>query len=68
MRASYHEALTGVSDDLVRMTELVQDAVRTATTALLEADLPAAERVITEDSRLDDLHDCLLYTSPSPRD
>ncbi len=59
MRASYHEALSGVSTDLVRMTELVQEAVRTATTALLDADLEAAERVISEDSVLDDLHDDL---------
>ena len=30
MRESYHEALSGVSADLVRMTELVQDAVARA--------------------------------------
>ncbi len=59
MRASYHEALTSVSTDLVTMTELVQDAVRLATTSLLEADLASAEQVISEDARLDALHDDL---------
>lgn len=59
MRASYHEALSGVSADLVRMTELVQESVQTATRALLEADLSAAEQVISGDAVLDALHDDL---------
>ena len=57
MRASYHEALTAVSNDLVAMTDQVQTAVRRATHALLESDLLAAEQVISEDARLDSLHD-----------
>ena len=57
MRESYHEALSGVSADLVRMAELVQDAVRRATGALLDADLAAAEAVISADADLDALHD-----------
>ncbi len=59
MRASYHEALSAVSADLVRMTELVQESVQTATRALLEADLSAAEQVISGDAVLDALHDDL---------
>lgn len=59
MRASYHEALTSVSNDLVDMTECVRSAVGLATKALLDADLPAAEQVISDDSHLDSLHDDL---------
>ncbi len=59
MRASYREALSAVVNDLVTMTDLVQEAVSGATTALLEADLAAAERVISEDRRIDLLHDDL---------
>ena len=59
MRATYHEALTGISDDLVTMTKMVQDAVSLATKALLEADLAAAESVISDDSKLDDMSDDL---------
>lgn len=57
MRESYHEALSAVVTDLVTMTELVEKAVEGATTALLDADLSAAERVISADSRLDTMHD-----------
>lgn len=59
MRESYHEALGAVVTDLVAMTELVSEAVRGATRALLEADLPAAEQVISDDARLDAMHDDL---------
>ena len=57
MRESYHEALGSVVNDLVAMTGRVQDAVKGATRALLEADLEAAEQVISDDSELDRLHD-----------
>ncbi|WP_040158585.1 phosphate signaling complex protein PhoU [Nigerium massiliense] len=59
MRASYHEALTEVSNDLITMTETVQTAVQRATEALLEADLPLAEQVISDDAQLDAEHDDL---------
>lgn len=59
MRESYHEALRAVVNDLVTMTDLVEKAVQGATTALLGADLATAERVISEDARLDVLHDDL---------
>ncbi|HOA90007.1 phosphate signaling complex protein PhoU [Propioniciclava tarda] len=59
MRADYREALTGVSTDLVQMADLVREAVSVATTALLQADLAAAEQVISGDAHLDALHDDL---------
>lgn len=59
MRASYREALSQVRNDLVTMTSLVQVAVQDATKALLEADLATAERVISEDARIDEMHDDL---------
>ncbi len=59
MRDSYHESLQSVVTDLVNMTEAVQTAVREATKALLEADLGAAESVISSDSAIDQLHDDL---------
>lgn len=57
MRETYHEALGQVVEDLVDMTARVQTAVDGATVALLEADLAAAEKVITDDNELDRLHD-----------
>lgn len=59
MRATYHEALSGVVDDLVTMTDKVQEAVKRATQALLGADLAVAEKVIGDDAELDRLHDDL---------
>lgn len=57
MRDNYHESLESVVTDLVRMSEAVQVAVRDATRALLEADLSTAEQVISDDARIDELHD-----------
>ena len=57
MRDNYHESLESVVTDLVRMSEAVQVAVREATKALLEADLATAEQVISDDARIDELHD-----------
>ena len=59
MRESYREDLSNVVNDLIQMSQLVTAAVNGATKALLEADLSAAEQVISEDSRLDDMHDDL---------
>ncbi len=59
MRASYHEALSSVVDDLVAMTRKVEDAVDGATQALLSADLATAEKVIGDDAELDTMHDDL---------
>ncbi|MFZ0530911.1 MAG: phosphate signaling complex protein PhoU [Propionicimonas sp.] len=57
MRDNYHESLESVVNDLVSMSESVQVAVRDATASLLQADLATAERVISEDARIDALHD-----------
>ena len=59
MRASYHEELSSVVDDLVTMTEKVSTAVEDATRSLLGADLALAEKVIGADATLDQLHDDL---------
>ena len=53
MRDSYREQLDDILADLVHMAQVVSAAVRTSTTALLEADLQLAEQVITEDQQLD---------------
>jgi phosphate transport system protein len=53
MRDSYREQLDDILADLVQMAQVVSSAVRTSTTALLEADIHLAEQVITEDERLD---------------
>ena len=45
----YREQLDDILADLVHMAQVVSAAVRTSTTALLEADLKLAEQVITDD-------------------
>ena len=53
MRENYREQLDDILADLVQMSQTVSGAVRTATTALLEADLQLAEVVISEDEAID---------------
>ncbi len=53
MRDSYREQLDDILADLVQMSQVVSSAVRSSTTALLEADLRLAEQVISEDEKLD---------------
>jgi len=53
MREAYHEQLDDLLADLVQMSQAVSTAVRSSTTALLEANLHLAERVISEDELLD---------------
>jgi len=53
MRDSYREQLDEILNNLVGMSQIVSEAVRSATTALLEADIHVAERVISNDARLD---------------
>jgi phosphate transport system protein len=53
MRDSYREQLDEILNDLVEMSQLVAEAVRSATTALLESDIHQAEQVITRDDDLD---------------
>jgi phosphate transport system protein len=56
MRAQFDEELKGVTDRLVEMTQLVGSAMQRATTALLDADLQAAESVITGDEAVNALY------------
>jgi phosphate transport system protein len=55
MREAYREQLDQLADHLANMCELVGEAMRQATRALLEADLTLAEQVIGEDARIDEL-------------
>jgi phosphate transport system protein len=53
MRDTYHEQLDDILADLVQMCQKVAIAVRSSTTALLEADIHTAEQVIGDDIELD---------------
>ncbi len=53
MRDAYHEELEAIVSDLVEMTNSVSNAMASATTALLDADLQLAEKVIDEDASID---------------
>jgi phosphate transport system protein len=53
MRDSYREQLDDILADLAQMAQEVSTAVHAATTALLEADIHAAEQVISNDEQID---------------
>jgi phosphate transport system protein len=53
MRDTYREQLDDILADLVQMSQAVSTAVRSSTTALLEADIHLAEQVISDDELLD---------------
>ncbi len=57
MRDTYRAQLRETMADLARMVDLVHTALADATTALLTADLPLAEQVISNDRMIDDLAD-----------
>jgi len=57
MRDTYHEELDALSDRLIEMTRLARHAIARATTALLDADLDAAQEVISGDEKLNTLND-----------
>jgi phosphate transport system protein len=57
MRDAYFDQLESIVDNLVSMTREVQVAVREATKALLTADAEIAERVISEDAKIDATRD-----------
>lgn len=59
MRTAFHEELDRLSGQLVDMTEIARDAMRKATTALLQADLDAARDVAADDERLDGMRQSL---------
>jgi len=55
MRETYQDELDRISTQLVDMTNLVGSAMSRATTALLDADVDLAEKVITGDAVVDEL-------------
>ncbi|MEJ2869809.1 phosphate signaling complex protein PhoU [Actinomycetospora sp. OC33-EN08] len=55
MRAAYHEKLSALNDELAQMSLLAGEAMKKATTALLEGDLDLAEEVISSDTEIDAL-------------
>lgn len=56
MRDTYHDELDAISTSLVEMTNMVGSAMSRATTALLDADLTLAEKVIANDESVDALY------------
>lgn len=56
MRDSYHEQLDAIGDGLVEMSRLAGSAVNRATTALLDADLELAQKVIDGDAVINGLY------------
>ncbi len=53
MRTAFNARLSAVDDQVLDMSRHVQDAMRTATRALVETDLGLAESVIADDADLD---------------
>jgi phosphate transport system protein len=53
MRDAYHEDLDAITDKLVQMAALVGSMIGRATTALLDADIELAEKVISGDEQVD---------------
>jgi phosphate transport system protein len=56
VRDQYHEDLDAITTSLVEITRLAGSAINRATQALLDADLSAAESVITGDEAIDELY------------
>jgi phosphate transport system protein len=56
VRDQYHEDLDAITDSLVEITRLAGSAINRATQALLDADLQAAETVISGDAAIDALY------------
>ena len=57
MRDAYTDQLDSIRDDLLTMARLVREAVVEGTGALLEGDALRAERVISDDARIDALRE-----------
>jgi phosphate transport system protein len=55
MRNAFHDDLDSISLMLVEMGEMVGRSMARATSALLDADLPLAEQVISEDAHIDNV-------------
>jgi phosphate transport system protein len=56
MRDAYHDALDGITDELVTMSRLVASMMQRASSALLEADREKAEAVIEADDEIDSIN------------
>ncbi len=61
MRSNYHEELSNVLDRLHEMAGLVETAMIEASSCLLHPDLEQAERVISRDATLDEMHEELEF-------
>ncbi len=57
MRDQYHDDLDAITTSLVEITRLAGSAIGRATQALLDADLGAAESVISGDATIDELYE-----------
>ncbi|MBV9487671.1 MAG: phosphate signaling complex protein PhoU [Frankiaceae bacterium] len=57
MRDQYHDDLDAITTSLVDITRLAGSAINNATSALLDADLQAAESVISGDKAIDSLYE-----------
>jgi phosphate transport system protein len=57
VRDQYHEDLDGITASLVDITRMAGSAINKATQALLDADLQAAESVISGDAMIDQLYE-----------
>jgi phosphate transport system protein len=57
VRDQYHEDLDAITASLVDITRLAGSAINNATSALLDADLQAAESVISGDKAIDGLYE-----------
>ena len=55
MRDLFHEELESITADQLKMTALVRQAINSASTALLTADLQLAEKVIADDQAIDNI-------------
>ena len=55
MRDIFHDELDAINETLLRMSGLVREALTDATSALLNADLQLAEKVIAADQTIDDI-------------
>ena len=54
-RRAFHEELDELRSEVVWLAAMASEAIQAGTSALLEFDLAAVERVITDDLRMDDL-------------
>lgn len=59
MRTAYRDHLDAMIDELGAMTRLVASAMARANTALLDADLELAEKVIAADQQIDEMRSAL---------